>query len=137
MRWSQSDLNAYEARHAKTGRVAAQPASSSIEREVQEEIKQECARRGWICNGSRMDLPTTTIPGSPDFWILRDGGRLLLIECKRPSGGKLSREQLGYHAWARKLGHEVHVVRSLTEFLEVINHGKIQIQEEVLTKTDA
>jgi hypothetical protein len=77
-----------------------------------------------------MDLPTTTIPGSPDFFILANDGKLLLIECKRPRGGKLSSEQLGYIQWSSRLGHTVHVVRSLEQFIEVINYGKVQDTEK-------
>lgn len=121
MRWTQSDLNAYELRQRKTGTLPKPEGHEEVtESSVQEAIRSECNRRGWICNGSRIDLPTTTIPGSPDFWIIAEKGRLILVECKRPKGGKLSREQLGYHLWAERLGHKVHVVRSLEEFLAIL-----------------
>jgi hypothetical protein len=44
---------------------------------------------------------------------------MLLVECKTRLG-KLSPEQLATQAWAAKLGHTVHVVRSMGEFLEVV-----------------
>ena len=43
-----------------------------------------------------------------------------MIECKTRVG-KLSTEQLGVAAWAAKLGHQVHTVRSYEEFLNVAN----------------
>lgn len=121
MRWTQSDLNAYELRQRKPSALSKhEGGTEALESSIQEAIRSECNRRGWICNGSRMDLPTTTIIGSPDFWILADKGRLILVECKRPKGGKLSSEQRGYHLWAERLGHKVNVVRSLEEFLAIL-----------------
>lgn len=45
--------------------------------------------------------------------------RVLLIECKTKVG-KLSPEQRAVHAWAEKLGHKVHVVRTFAEFLSLL-----------------
>lgn len=59
---------------------------------------------------------TFRTPGEPDFVILAEGGRALLIECKTRKG-KLSPEQRAIVAWANKLGHTVHVVRSFGEFI--------------------
>ena len=58
--------------------------------------------------------------GEPDFVILADAGRVLMVECKTKTG-KLSPEQAALIAHAAKLGHTVHVVRSLREFQEVMN----------------
>jgi hypothetical protein len=88
------------------------------ERTMHDKILEVCARRGWIAIHSRMDRPTTQAHGVPDFLILRDGGRVLLVECKSKDG-KQTTAQLGFQAWAGKLGHVVHVCRSLDEFLGV------------------
>ena len=59
------------------------------------------------------------VPGEPDFQIFGDGGRVWMIECKSRTG-KLSTDQLGVQMQARKLGHAVHVVRSMDEFRKVV-----------------
>jgi hypothetical protein len=66
-----------------------------------------------------MAARTHRTAGEPDFLILADGGRVLLIECKTRTG-KLSPEQAALKHQAEKLGHRVHVVRSMKEFEEVI-----------------
>lgn len=89
------------------------------ESKLHEAILSECGRRGWIAFHSRMDRPTTLQKGSPDFVILADGGATILVEAKTRTG-KLSTEQLGIQAWAKKLDHTIHVVRSIEEFHKLI-----------------
>ena len=55
----------------------------------------------------------------PDFTILAGGGRVLFVECKTRTG-KLSPAQAALKFHAEKLGHTVHVVRSLDEFLKLL-----------------
>ena len=91
-------------------------------------ILNECKRRGWIAFHGSMAHSTFRTPGEPDFVILgtynygqerTQGPAVYLIEAKADKG-KLSPSQLAIHAWAAKLGHTVHVVRSFNEFLEVV-----------------
>jgi len=56
--------------------------------------------------------------GEPDFIILCDGGKTLLVECKDRTG-KVSPKQACVIAHASKLGHCVNVVRSMEEFWKV------------------
>lgn len=89
------------------------------ESKLHDQIFVECSRRGWIAlHGSTAHRAMRTI-GEPDFTILADNGRVFFIECKTATG-KLSTEQQGMIAWAAKLGHTVHVVRSFEQFLEVV-----------------
>ena len=88
----------------------------TAERELHEQILDECRRRGWIAFHGSMTHRTHRTIGEPDFVILADRGRCLLVEVKGTSG-KVTAEQAALHAWAAKLDHTVHVVRSLTEFL--------------------
>ena len=117
MRWTQDQLNAYEARHA------TKPArsSSSVEREseLHERILAECKRRGWLVFHGAMSHRTFRTKGEPDFVILADAGRTILIEAKTCTG-KLSTEQQGNVMWAQRLGHTIHVVRSEEEFNRII-----------------
>jgi hypothetical protein len=89
------------------------------ERNFHDHILQECRARQWIALHSRMDQRTGRSLGEPDFIILADAGRVFFIECKSAKG-KLSTQQQALHAWAAKLGHKVHVVRTFAEFLEVV-----------------
>jgi hypothetical protein len=95
-------------------------AAVKTEAELHDWIMAECRRRGWIALHGRMDAATGRTVGEPDFVILADAGRVVLLECKTATG-KLRPEQAALHAWASKLGHTVHVVRSLAEAVEMLN----------------
>jgi hypothetical protein len=62
---------------------------------------------------------TFRVVGEPDFQICADHGRTFLVEVKARKG-KLTAEQLGLAIWAERLGHKIHLVRSVAEFLEVV-----------------
>jgi len=89
------------------------------EAELHEEIFDECRRRGWIALHGSMAERTCRTLGEPDFVILANGGRVLFVECKSRSG-KLSPAQAALKHHAERLGHTVHVVRSLAEFLKLL-----------------
>jgi hypothetical protein len=91
----------------------------SDEAELHQQIIADCRRRGWISLHGSMAHSTFRTVGEWDFTILADGGRILLIECKTKVG-KLSTEQQGMIAWAKKLGHTVHVIRSFEEFISTL-----------------
>ena len=93
-------------------------AAVSREAELHEEVFDECRRRGWIALHGSMAERTCRTLGEPDFVILADGGRVLFVECKSRSG-KLSPAQGALKFHAEKLGHAVHVVRSMEEFFVV------------------
>ena len=85
---------------------------------MHEAIFDECRRRGWIALHGSMAERTCRTLGEPDFVILADGGRVLFVECKSRSG-KLSPAQAALKYHAEKLGHTVHVVRSMEEFMAI------------------
>src|SRR6516225_3179031 len=89
----------------------------AVECDLHDRILNHCRHTGWIALHSRMDQRTGRELGEPDFTVLADGGRVFFIECKSAKG-KLSTQQQALHAWAAKLGHKVHVVRTFAEFLE-------------------
>jgi hypothetical protein len=117
---TQAELNAYEARQRQHANGLATDTAVEKEADLHNEILAECRRRGWIAFYSRMDRATSRVVGEPDFLVLADGGKLLMIEAKSRTG-KLSTEQLALRAWANRLGHKVFEVRSLAQFLEVIS----------------
>ncbi|MCU0784662.1 MAG: VRR-NUC domain-containing protein [Verrucomicrobia bacterium] len=91
----------------------------SREAELHEEIFDECRRRGWIALHGSMAERTCRTLGEPDFVILADRGRVLFVECKTRTG-KLSPAQVALKHHAEKLGHTVHVVRSMEDFLKLL-----------------
>ena len=113
-------LAGYTARMSQTGRTGlTSPDAVERESDLHEAIFDECRRRCWIAlHGSMADRTCRTL-GEPDFVILADGGRVLLVECKSRTG-KLSPAQFALKYHAEKLGHTVHVVRSLEEFLKLL-----------------
>ena len=116
--WSMADLAHFEARQA------VQPAPDNAfvpvtqERDLHYQILEECRRRVWLPFHGSMAHKARRTPGEPDFIIVTDGGRVLFVECKTKIG-KLSTDQLAVAAHAKKLGHEIHVVRSFEEFLKI------------------
>lgn len=112
------------------------PDAVKVESDLHDQIIAECHRRGWIAFHSRMDMRTGRPCGEPDLIILgiryepfspqfgcsttiKTAPAVWFIECKSRLG-KLRPAQQGMIAWAAKLGHQIHVVRSFSEFLEVL-----------------
>lgn len=101
----------------ETGRQIADRVMRELD--LHNSILQVCKANGWIALRSSMAEATSRPPGEPDFCILASEGRVFWIECKSAKG-KLSPAQLAFHAWAHKLGHKIHVVRSMREFQEIV-----------------
>ena len=90
----------------------------SREADLHEEIFDECRQRGWIALHGSMAERTCRTLGEPDFTILAGDGRVLFVECKSRSG-KLSPAQAALKYHAEKLGHTIHIVRSLEDFQNI------------------
>lgn len=88
------------------------------EKDLHEQIIQECKTRGWFYVHSRMDMPTTTACGVTDFIIATSDGRTLWIEVKR-KGGKVTPAQQGTLHWLERNKQLVAVVYSFENFLAV------------------
>lgn len=105
------------------------PAHDGPESDLHEKILGYCAGRGWICfHGSMAHRAKRTI-GEPDFTILADCARVFFIECKSKAG-KLRSEQLGLRLWAEKLGHAIHLCRSLEDFQQLISTSQPTVSEQ-------
>lgn len=116
---TQEQVNAYLARQREGAhKLAATGKAVEREADLHDQILAECRRRGWIALHGRMDLASGRTIGEPDFVLMADNGRVLFIECKTKAG-KIRPEQQALHAWAARLEHTVHVVRSLVEFMEI------------------
>lgn len=77
------------------------------EAKVDETVEREAKRRGWWA----LKMTALKIAGLPDWFVLRTGGRLGVIECKAASG-RVSKVQQFVHERLDRLGFEVHVPRS-------------------------
>lgn len=120
--WTSEQLLEYELRNKqRCSRKVPVGTGSGSEKEsdLHEQIFSECRRRGWIALHGSMSERTHRTVGEADFCCLLPGGRVLFVECKSKTG-KLSQPQLAMKAWMEKLGHTLHVVRSLKEFLEIL-----------------
>ena len=134
MRMSRLEFEAHQAKIASqrkpTTRLDKHADGDIRESDQHADILNECKRRGWIAFHGSMAHSTFRTPGEPDFVILAPPSnfmkyeRTFLIEVKTRVG-KLSPEQLAIHAWAAKLGHTVHVVRSFAEFLDVVKSQRL------------
>lgn len=117
---STAEVQAYMAKQFALQRKDATTAGPPVEDEslLHNQIICECKRRGWIYFHGSMAVATARTESEPDFQILAEGGRYFLIECKSKTG-KLTSGQLGMKAWASKLSHTIHVIRSMEEFYEI------------------
>lgn len=110
--------------------------SVTREKDLHEQIINECKNRGWFYVHSRMDLPTTTACGVTDFVIATTDGRTLWIECKR-AGGKLTPAQRATIHWLERNRQHVAVVYSFQNFLTVCDMKRSEpssAQAHYLTK---
>lgn len=74
----------------------------------------------WKFIHSRTDRRPTIAVGAQDFTIFMPDGKVLCIECKDRNEKPTSDQQ----TWAtemRMLGHTVHVVRSMNDFMTVLH----------------
>lgn len=129
--WTDTDMNLYELRQRKQSNlidpspaerkfIKASPAAEA-EEELHNEIIDYCRTHGWVYYHGSMAHRTRRTVGEPDFSIRADRGRVFDIEVKRP-GETLSPHQLANLIQCERLGHTVHVVRSMDEFLAVVQH---------------
>jgi hypothetical protein len=115
------ELEQYQ-RRTSVKASAIQVANDAVDDEstLHADVLRECKARGWLCLHGSMAHRTRRNPGEQDCTIFADGGRVFVVEAKSRSG-KLSAEQLGIAAWMEKLGHKHNVVRSLGEFIDLVN----------------
>jgi hypothetical protein len=87
---------------------------------LHEQIIKHCNEQWprWKFRHSRTDKKTHEELGVEDFTVFLPMGRTLHVECKA-KGGKLSIDQAGWINEMSKLGHTVHVVQSLDEFIQL------------------
>ena len=128
--WTPLPDGSWEKPRIVVGRVVLEPTPNRLpspseavakEAKLHNQILDECKKRGWICFHGSMAHRTFRTEGEPDFVILADKGRTFFIEAKRATkASKLSPAQRALAHWAKRLGHAIHVVRNVKEFLEIV-----------------
>jgi hypothetical protein len=79
-------------------------------------------RPRWKYIHARTDRESTIAEGAQDFTIFMPGARVLCVECKSKTG-KLDPAQVVWAHEMRTNGFTVEVVRSMADFMAVINKG--------------
>lgn len=123
MRWTTDQLAEWERSRKPVTAPSVETDAVNSEGVLHDEIAAYCKARNLVVVHSRMDRPSTTAPGIPDFVIALPGGFTAWVECKTRSG-KLTKEQFTIHFLLAKAGHLVGVVRSMDEFINLINNAK-------------
>jgi hypothetical protein len=117
--WTPEQLRNHLAREEGRRPMIKAPDAVECEADLHNQIQEDCDRRGWAALHGSMVHRTFRTKGEWDFVILADRGRVFFIEAK-DKDGKVSKDQMAMHAWARKLGHHTAVVRSLAEYTATI-----------------
>lgn len=117
--WTQQMVDAHQTR--VLGKPVQREILEGVEREadLHADIIAECRRRGWQYLHGSMAAETSRTLGEPDFILMADGGRVFFIECKSRNG-KLSPAQRDFKAHAERNRHEIHIVRSMRELIEIV-----------------
>lgn len=90
----------------------------SSESQLHLDIMDHCRKNDIPFLHGSMAHATHRTLGEPDFTLILPF-RVVFIECKSKTG-KLSTEQIALAAWFQKKGHTIHVVRSMGDFLKVV-----------------
>jgi hypothetical protein len=122
-----AEVAQHQARGAAGRGIKTPPAASSAlgdgpENRLHLEIMSYCDRQQprWRYRHMRMDCASTeSIAGAEDFTIFLPNGKTLHIEVKRLTG-KLDKDQVVWKFELERLGHVVHLVRSMDEFTALV-----------------
>jgi len=76
-------------------------------------------RRSWQ-TGKKMKAEGMK-KGAPDLVILLPEGRVGWMENKKPKGGRMSDEQLGFEARCKRLGHHYARARNMEQAIAALN----------------
>lgn len=85
-------------------------------------IEKRLVARTRELGGIALKLAPHSAAGVPDRLVLLPGGRIVFVECKRPSGGRVSAAQRWWLARLAALGVETAVV-STPEHIETLLAG--------------
>lgn len=112
---TQAEVDAHNLRVCPANKIPVPADAVTDESELHADIRAECRRRGWMCFGGDMSHRTRRVAGEPDF-VIAAYGRVYFVECKTRVG-KLCAVQVAVAAALSRLGHTVHIVRSMSDFI--------------------
>jgi len=98
-------------------RIGDAPLESALHLRIMEFCDSKWPR--WKYLHARMDRRSTIAVGAQDFTVFLPAGKTVLIECKR-KGEKRSVDQSAWAMEMERIGHKVHLVTSMDEFLDVL-----------------
>ena len=78
----------------------------------EDSVEEELVRRVRSMGGRCEKMAMQGRRGFPDRLVVLPGGRMILCECKRPVGGRLSPHQISLHAAYEALGVRIAIVRN-------------------------
>ncbi len=89
-----------------------------LEQQIERSVVRWAEANGWMAR--KVEYPGRA--GAPDRWFFGPGGRLVIIEFKRPNG-ILSEPQKREIQRLADLGFDVHVCRSIEAAKEVLGEA--------------
>lgn len=107
----------------QTGEEAMAAYSARSEKELQKQIAGILGVRGIRYLNPAMSKRSPLPIGWADFTIFISPGRVIFMECKI-EGGKLTKEQAEFGAWATERGFPYAVVTTLKQAIEMLEGGR-------------
>lgn len=119
--FSQADVINHQVRMAKNRPSPTRDDAPELESTLRTEIDKFCNEQWpkWLVVAARTDKKSTIPTGCHDCTIFASRGRVFCLELKSKTG-KPTQEQLGWAVLMRNVGHTVHLIRSMSEFLEIV-----------------
>lgn len=96
------------------GSAERETGPTGLHRQIEDWCRQQWPV--WKVLKARTDVKSTLPVGCHDLTVYASGGRVLSVECKA-KGGKWSKDQCVWAAELRALGHVVHGVESMGQWL--------------------
>ena len=96
--------------------------SSIKEEKIESYLRRRVAALGGVCE-------KVTVIGKRGFFdrvVVLPGGRVIFVECKRPSGSKISVHQILWRTTYRALGAEAVTIKSAEEVDSLLTAPKRQ-----------
>jgi hypothetical protein len=119
LRWTPEQLSDYLARRGLTETpefLAAGPADDGPEWRLQREIEAWCRERGLYLFHDKSR--SRNAPGHPDLVVAASRGKTLWLELKSRRG-RMTADQKRVAQLLQACGHEFHLIRSFSQFLEI------------------
>lgn len=118
MRWTQQQLEEYQARRTVETEPTPCAADPGPEKDLQAKAEKFCRERGYHFFHDRSQ--GANAPGQTDLVIAMPKGRTVWVELKSKSG-RLSADQKRVRMILSALGHEWHEVRSYRQFVCLVD----------------